>query len=98
MEKIESLTKEQIARSPEFVEKWTRIGLAAEPANRKEAEAGVRKAYEIAGLNPPRNIVWCDSPLSQGLTRAFVLALKESPVGASVRASVWASVVDSVRD
>ena len=100
--RIEQLTPEQIARFPEWVEKWTRIGLCTDPADRPRAEAGIWKAYKIARLNPPERIVWCDSPLSQGLTRAIVLRLKNASVGASVRASVWdsvgASVGASVRD
>ena len=77
--KIERLTKEQEARFPEFVDKWTRIGLSTEPANRPVAEAGIVQAYAAAKLSPPR-VVWCGSPLSQGLS----LAIVTSP---SVRAS-----------
>ncbi len=101
---IDKLTKEQESRFSEFIDKWTRIGLSIEPANRKEAEAGVVQAYRIAGLHAPK-IVWCGSPISQGLTRELVMKLPASvrasvrdSVGASVRASVWASVWDSVWD
>lgn len=98
--KIEALTKEQTDRFPEFVDKWTRIGLSTEPANRTEAERGVTEAYKIANLPKPK-IVWCGSPLSQGITRAIVLSDKlGDSVGDSVRdsvgASVWASVWNSV--
>jgi hypothetical protein len=34
MKKIEQLTAAQIARFPEFVKRWTEIGLCTEPANR----------------------------------------------------------------
>ena len=90
---ITKLTPDQIARFPEFIEKWTRIGLSTEPADRPKAEAGIIAAYASASLPPPR-IVWCGSPLSQGMTRAIVMDKK---VGASVRDSVRDSVVDSVR-
>ena len=98
MKKIETLTRAQQARFPEFVRQWTDIGLDTHPANREEAERGVRLAYTLAGLTPPERIVWCGSPLSQGLTRAIVFGLGKAdvPVGASVRASVRASVGDSV--
>ena len=104
--KIESLTEAQKARFPEFVKKWTDIGLSTEPANRKESEKGIIEMYKIAGLKKPK-IVWCDSPLSQGLTRMIVQKLESDgkltkKIGASVRASVWdsvrASVMDSVGD
>ena len=96
MKKIERLTDEQIARFPEFIERWTKIGLCAEPADRPRAEAGVRLAYQCAGLNPPETIVWCGSPLANGLTRALVMGLKEPEI--KTMTSVGASVRDSVRD
>ena len=104
MNRIEKLTAEQISRFPEFIDRWTRIGLCTDPANRPAAEEGVRLAYEIAGLSPPKKIVWCGSPLSQGLTRAIVFGLRDAEVKcgkevrASVSASVWDSVWDSVSD
>lgn len=69
---ITQLTDAQLARFPEFIEKWTSIGLSTQPADRHRAEHGIRLAYKIAGLEEPRQIVWCGSPLSQGLTRAIV--------------------------
>ena len=102
-QKIETLTESQKSKLPEYIEKWTKIGLSTEPANRQKAEEGVRKAYEDAGLSTPR-IVWCSSPLTQGLVRAIILSIFKNglkEIGASVRDSVWdsvwASVWDSVR-
>jgi hypothetical protein len=101
---IQSLSESQKAQFPDFIKKWKEIGLCTKPANRAEAERGVKLAYEIAVLKEPK-IVWCGSPLSQGLTRAVVFGLKKySAAGKSVRASVrdsvgasvWASVWDSV--
>ena len=94
MKKIESLTKEQNRRLPEYRGKWIAIGLSTEAANRKEAERGIEEAYAVAGLEAPK-IVWCGSPLAQGLTRALTLHASAS-VWDSVRASVWDSVRDSV--
>ena len=100
---IDSLMEEQKSRFREFIKKWTQIGLCALPANRKQAENGINISYETAGIKPPKKIVWCGSPFSQGLTRALVFSLNNSTgkklkasVGASVRASVRASVADSV--
>ena len=97
---INELTPEQILRFPEFIKKWTDIGLSCEPANRSEVEAGVEETYKIAGLEKPK-IVWCESPLSAGLTRAIILNLEKNnewkeKIEASVRDSVMASVRDSV--
>jgi hypothetical protein len=91
----------------EFRDKWIAIGLSTEPANRREAEVAVVKSYALVGLPTPK-IVWCDSPLSQGLTYAILTSQKltvrdsvRDSVRALVRASVWdsvrASVWDSVR-
>ena len=98
MSRIERLTPEQMSRFPEFVEKWTSIGLCTDPANRPNAEAAIREMYGCAGFPAPKKIVWCGSPLSQGLTRAIILDNKLASVGASVGDSVGDSVRDSVWD
>ncbi|MBT2482351.1 DUF6745 domain-containing protein [Streptomyces sp. ISL-94] len=41
---------------------WRVAAAATAPANRPEAEAGVRLAYRAAGLREPELIVWADSP------------------------------------
>ena len=92
----QELTPAQRARFPEFVSRWTDIGLCTAAADRPRAEAAIRAMYAAAKLSPP-HVVWCGSPLSQGLTRAIVRTLPAS-VWASVGASVWDSVWDSVRD
>jgi hypothetical protein len=100
--KVKELTTKQIDLFPEFIKKWTDIGLCTLPANRKEAERGIITSYQIAGLDPPKKIVWCGSPVSQGLTRAILFNLKKTEIGNSVRDSVgdsvWDSVWDSVRN
>jgi len=104
--KINLLTQAQIDRMAEFRDKWLKIGLCTEPADRPSAERAIIEMYRQGGLEPPRKIIWCGSPLSQGLTRAIILdnnnrdsvgASGRDSVGASVRDSVWASVRDSVR-
>ena len=91
--KIESLTPEQIARLPEFVDKWRQIGLSTAPADRPRAEKAIAEMYRQGGLKPPKHIVWCGSPLSMCLTKEAL----SKKVGASVRASVGDSVWASVR-
>ena len=93
---ITSLTQKQIDQFPKFVQKWVDIGLSTKPANRKAAESAIIEIYKAGGLAPPRKIVWCGSPFSQGLTRALVLNIKPQ-LGASVGDSVGNSVRDSVR-
>lgn len=62
--KIDKLTPEQEALLPVYRDKWIKIGLQTGAANRPEAERGVRLAYKNAGLEPPDEIVWKDSPFA----------------------------------
>ena len=101
MARIESLTAEQQAMMVVYRDRWTAIGLCTEPADRARAEAGIQLAYAAGKRPAPARIVWCQSPLSQGLTLAVVFIMKQpvrASVGASVRASVGASVRASVWD
>ena len=96
---ITTLTDTQIARFPEFIEKWTEHGLCTQPADRRKAEQGIRRAYETAHLTPPLKIVWTTSPLAQALTESCALQIQQgASIGASVRDRVGASVRARVRD
>ena len=87
MSKIEKLTKEQESKLIEYRDKWMAIGLETKPANRELAELGIERAYSVAGLKKPK-IVWCLSPLSNGITRYFAFRIIENKkVGDSVRDS-----------
>ena len=90
---IEFLTKEQEARFPEFVKKWTEIGLSCEAVDLPRFTRGIEMAYAAVGLKPPEVIV-CDSPLSAVLTATSMK--DKGTVTNSVRNSVWNSVWNSV--
>ena len=101
--KIVKLTEQQRARMPEWVEKWTRIGLSCEPADREKAERGIRDCYRLCGIAEPRRIVWVDSPIVCvvcGPIVEQVLCGKGDPLGvrAGVSDGVYAGVDDGVRD
>ena len=85
-QEIEALTPDQEARMDEWRQRWLRIGLSTEPADREQAVQGVRAAYARAGLDPPRIIIWLDSPLA-GCIASYMLA----QVGAQVRDQVRAA-------
>ena len=95
--KLERLTDEQEAQIAPWRDQWIAHGLNTEPAHRPRAEAGVRLAYQAAGLEPPHIFIWLDSPLA-GCYGAAMLA--NLPKGAQVRAQVgdqvWAQVRDQV--
>ena len=97
MKKIEKLTAAQTTKMAEYAKRWTEIGLSTQPADRPRAERAIVEMYRAAGLPAPK-IVWCGSPMSQGLTRAIVIDKKlMGEIGNSVGDSVWDSVGDSVR-
>jgi hypothetical protein len=72
---------------------WLALGLAAVPADRADAEDGVRRAYELAGLSAPRHIEWHGSPASGARAAERLVAAGESgaPVRAQVRTRPWAA-------
>jgi len=98
--KITKLTPAQLARIPEVRDQWLATGLSTERADRPRAEAGVRLAYEAAGLEPPKIIVWLDSPMAGTIGAALLSGTKAAgaQVRAQVGAQVWAQVRDQVRD
>lgn len=59
---LDKLTPEQEAMIPVVRDKWIKIGLSTERADRKTAEEGVVMAYKEVGLTPPTNFVWAESP------------------------------------
>jgi hypothetical protein len=61
---IKSLTPEQTASIPQYVDRWMKYGLNTDPSDRQRAEEGVRMAYHAAGLQPPKYIIWTKGPYS----------------------------------
>ena len=61
---IESLTEEQQAKFPEYVKKWTDIGLSTDNSNFEDVEEDLAKIYKEGGLEPPEVIIHVGSPLS----------------------------------
>ena len=104
MAKIGKLTEAQQAKFADYREKWLRIGLSTERADRPRAEAGVKLAYELAGLKPPQIIIWLDSPTAGAMGAALlsgtlkVRAQVWDQVRAQVRAQVWDQVRAQVGD
>jgi hypothetical protein len=102
--KINTLTAEQQALLPDIRDQWIAHGLSTDRANRPEAEEGVRQAYRAAGLEPPRFIIWVDSPYAGALAQAIAPPLIAQAmgglgdqVGDQVRAQVGDQVWDQVR-
>lgn len=61
--KIKTLTKEQIGRFGEYVEKWLDIGLSTLPVDLENAKIAVCLAYRNADMKEPTQFYVTDSPL-----------------------------------
>ena len=85
---MERLPPDVEARLPAIKDEWLGYGLSTEPADRPQAEAAVRRAYEAAGLAPPAVVIWLDSPLA---------GCMGATLGDQVRDQVWDQVWDQVR-
>ena len=59
---ITELTPEQQARMPEYVEKWTKIGLSTEPCDFEASKKHIADAYRVAKLEPPKYWFYFSSP------------------------------------
>lgn len=64
---IKELTPEQIAKFPEYVEKFTKLGLSTEPFtenSKVEIKKIMNKVYKAGGLKAPKYLIYLDSPLA----------------------------------
>lgn len=106
---ITKLTKKQKALLPVYRDKWLKIGLSTEPSNHVKAEDAINRAYEMVGLEKPKQFVWCGSPQSAAITLSILKNekvmkeiwgkyAKDFKLGDSVRDSVEDSVRASVWD
>jgi hypothetical protein len=60
---LNTLNDEQILGIAECRDKWIKVGLQTGPVDREAAVVAVDKAYKCAGLQPPKEVVFCTSPL-----------------------------------
>jgi hypothetical protein len=95
MKKIEKLTPAQQELLPKIRDEWLSRGLSTQPANRPEAERGVKLAYAAANLPAPQFIIWVDSPYAGAFAQAIapdIIVRAMTAVGAKAPAQVWAQV------
>lgn len=104
MTKITRLRKEQRGRFPEFVEKWVKIGLSTERANRELSEKSIKNLYKLAKLKEPL-IFWLPCPISgaisamsfkKSLNKLGILTKKGSAVTSLINAEVYSAVTSEV--
>jgi hypothetical protein len=77
----------------DYLDRWAKVRMSCEPADRVAAEDGIRQAYAAAGLAPPDHIVWCGGPME--IARRLAAAVS---AGDLVGANVKADVFDRVRE
>ena len=100
---LTSLTAEQEARFPEWVEHWTAVGLSTERADMARFEPAVRACYRYAGLAEPKTIVLVPSPLAMALAGPMAGAILgggavSGAVGGAVGVAVDGAVSGAVGD
>lgn len=61
--RIESLIETQLDRSRPFIEAWIADALTIRPCDRERCEWGIRESYRAAQIDPPKRVVWVQSPL-----------------------------------
>jgi hypothetical protein len=63
MSKIESLTAEQKALFPTYVDKWLKVGLSTEKVDLDNAKEAAKLSYRLAGLKEPTQFYVTESPI-----------------------------------
>ncbi|HEY9787505.1 MAG TPA: hypothetical protein V6D17_19105 [Candidatus Obscuribacterales bacterium] len=79
---VGSIAESAVAR---HIANWRKIGFATAPADRNQAQEGIRRAYESARLRPPRYIVWVDSPWMGSIAAAILAKAVQSQFESVVR-------------
>ncbi len=69
------LTPGELAHIPEFVDKWTRIGLSTTPVDHVEAERALCRLYAASGLAEPA-VVWAPCPMTAMLSAIVYTAIR----------------------
>ena len=73
-----------------YRDRWAAARLAKAPIDRAAAEQGVELAYHLAGLAPPKRIVWCDGPIAAASD--WATHRHDSSIGANVRSAIFERV------
>lgn len=100
VKQITALTEQQKALMPVWRDKWIKIGLSTEPADRATFEKNVAVCYKAAKLAPPKRVVWVDSPLvlTKAAPRAAVILSKKFATGKEEVAKMPSPEVRAVID
>jgi hypothetical protein len=90
------LSAAELAQIPEFIERWTQIGLSTTPIDREAAEPILHRLYAAAGLAPPQ-IVWAPCPMTAVLSAIVYTAIRATGREAEARdRGGLANIVDRI--
>lgn len=95
---IDKITPEQQARFPEWVEKWTAIGLSCEPANFDVSEDAVLRAYDAAKIARPKIVLRVSSPFAACYGGTLAWWLLKEWADANQEAEMTDEVLGKIRD
>jgi hypothetical protein len=96
---IESLTKEQEALIPEYVKKYTELGLSTKPVSKERVEEIISQVYKAGKVKKPKMILHVDSPLAIFYAYAILEELEKQKIfGSNISGSVLNSVDSIVLD
>ncbi len=97
--KLEKLSEEQESKLSEYRDKWLKIGLSTDRADRPLCQSIIADVYKVANLEAPKLFIWLESPLEGAIVATFLADSKFGPsVQKEVRDQVWDQVWDQVRD
>ncbi len=99
MAQIDRLTPEQEALLEVVRDEWLAVGFCTDRAQRPEAEGGVKKAYEAANLEPPKKVLWFESPLAGFLaTTCLLLPAEVAKRNFEKPEEVWNALAHKILD
>src|SRR5260221_13903752 len=78
------LTAGELAPIPDFIDKWTRIGLSTVPVDHVKAEPALCRLYAAAGLAEPA-VVWAPCPMTAMLSAITYTAIRATGREADAR-------------
>jgi uncharacterized protein DUF6745 len=96
MSRIDSITAEQAARFPEWVDKYIQLGLSTEPADFEAATAAALRAYELCNLGKPMVVLRLSSPFAATVGGCIAWAMLRELAGAKVESQVRSQVGSQV--
>jgi hypothetical protein len=75
---IRKLSQKQVSQFPEFISKWSAIGLSTEPLDHTLVERRIGRAYQYAGRPEPETYRWFNSPIQAAVAYLALMLLEKT--------------------